>query len=529
MVLSMDLRVEWVIAGVLVWLAPVSVQGQVAGSDLRLAEAARAGDAAEIASLLDSGVDVNAPGPQGTTALHWSVYRDDLETAKRLIEAGADVTTENRYGLTALYLAAANGSAEAIRLLLDEGADPDWIDPAGESLLMAVARAGSPRGAEALIAAGATVDWVQEELGQTALMVAVRERQPDVVAVLLASGADPNVRTRVGSTPRWVLPNSQPGFSFGIGIVRGGSPPRGRRAPIPGGLTPLHYAVREGDLASVRFLLEAGARIDERDANDITPLLMAIMNGHAATALELIARGADIDASDWYGRTPLWSAVEARNQDIHNGTLEHMVDREPLVEVIRTLLERGADPNPRTTETFPVRNHILSITASLSWVDFIGQTPFITAALSGDITVMRLLLEHGADPFITTLEGTSALMAAAGVNWVVAQTFDEGPEALLDAVRLSEELGLDVNAANSMGITAVMGAANRGANDVIRFLVGKGARLDVRDNEGRTPLDWAEGVFLATHAAVPKPESVDLITELMREAGIEIAGTEATR
>jgi ankyrin repeat protein len=162
-------------------------------------------------------------------------------------------------------------------------------------------------------------------------------------------------------------------------------------------------------------------------------------------------------------------------------------------------------------------------------VDFIGQTPFITAALSGDITVMRLLLEHGADPFITTLEGTSALMAAAGVNWVVAQTFDEGPEALLDAVRLSEELGLDVNAANSMGITAVMGAANRGANDVIRFLVGKGARLDVRDNEGRTPLDWAEGVFLATHAAVPKPESVDLITELMREAGIEIAGTEATR
>jgi ankyrin repeat protein len=120
-------------------------------------------------------------------------------------------------------------------------------------------------------------------------------------------------------------------------------------------------------------------------------------------------------------------------------------------------------------------------------------------------------------------------MAAAGVNWVVAQTFDEGPEALLDAVRLSEELGLDVNAANSMGITAVMGAANRGANDVIRFLVGKGARLDVRDNEGRTPLDWAEGVFLATHAAVPKPESVDLITELMREAGIEIAGTEATR
>jgi len=490
--------------------------------DTRLAAAARDGDRDTVGSLLEQGVDVDAPGPQGTPALHWSAYRDDLEMVRILIGRGADVTKENRYGLVPSYLAAVNGNAALLRLFLEAGADPNWRDPAGETLLMAVARVGSPDAASVLIEAGAVVDARQEELDQTALMVAVRERHPEVVEVLLGHGADPNLPTRVGPEPRWVLPNSQPGFSFGIGIVRGGSPPRGRRAPIPGGLSALHYAAREGEIASTRRLLAAGANIDQREANDITPLLMAIMNGHRDVALFLIDEGADIDASDWYGRTPLGSAVEARNQDIHNGTLEHMVDRAPLLDVIRVLLERGVDPNPRTTETFPVREHVLPITASLSWVDFIGQTPFITAALAGDLTVMRLLLEHGADPHIRTLEGTSALMAAAGVNWVVAQTYDEGPEALLEAVKLCWELGMDVNDSNSMGITAVMGAANRGSDDIIEFLVEKGARLDARDNEGRTPLDWAEGVFLATHAAVPKPSSVELVTRLMREAGIGI-------
>jgi len=422
-----------------------------------------------------------------------------------------------------LYLAAANGNAAMIGMLLEAGADPNWTDPAGETVLMATARVGQSGAAEALLAAGAVVDTRDAEFGQTALMLAVRGGHPEVVRVLLGHGADPNVLTRVGSEPRWVLPNSQPGFSFGIGIVRGGSPPRGRRAPIPGGVSPLQYAAREGHLDVARLLIDAGADIGQRDPNDITPLLMAIMNGHSDVALFLIEAGADIDVSDWYGRTPLWSAVEARNQDIHNGTLEHMVDREPLLGVIRVLLENGADPNPRTTETFPVRNHVLPITASLSWVDFIGQTPFVTAALSADLTVMRLLLEHGADPHITTLGGTSALMAAAGVNWVVAQTFDEGPEALLEAVKLCWELGLDVNAVNSMGITAVMGAANRGSDDIIEFLVEKGARLDVMDNEGRTPLNWAEGVFLATHAAVPKPSSIGLITRLMSEPGADVA------
>jgi hypothetical protein len=125
------------------------------------------------------------------------------------------------------------------------------------------------------------------------------------------------------------------------------------------------------------------------------------------------------------------------------------------------------------------------------------------------------MMEHGADPHIATIHGTTPLMAAAGVNWVVSQTYTEGPEALLEAVKLCIELGMDVNAANSMGITAVMGAANRGSDDILEYLVAHGARLDVADNENRTPLDWARGVFLATHPAEPKPSSIALIERLM--------------
>jgi ankyrin repeat protein len=157
---------------------------------------------------------------------------------------------------------------------------------------------------------------------------------------------------------------------------------------------------------------------------------------------------------------------------------------------------------------------MLATTGTLEWVDFTGQTPFIRAALAGDVTVMKMLLARGADPKISTFGGTTALMAAAGVNWVVDQTADEGQKALLEAVQLCFDLGLDVNAINSMGLTALHGAANRGSDEIIRFLVSKGARVDVKDKEGRTPLTWSEGVFLATIPARPKPSSMALLREL---------------
>jgi ankyrin repeat protein len=189
-----------------------------------------------------------------------------------------------------------------------------------------------------------------------------------------------------------------------------------------------------------------------------------------------------------------------------------------ILDFIRFLLEKGADPNIRVKEVPPLRSWMYLLGGSLAWVDFTGQTPFLLAALSGDVSTMRLLREFGADPHIPTFSGTTPLMAAAGVNWVVNQTFDEGQEALLEAVKLCVQLGMDVNATNSMGLTALMGAANRGSDSIIEYLVSKGARLDVKDKEGRSAFNWAEGVFLATHAPVPKPTSMALIQKLSGQA-----------
>ena len=447
--------------------------------------------------------------------LHWLVERGDTEGVRAMLEQGADPSAPNRLGVTPLYLASAHGDAAQIELLLAAGADPNARDTVGETMLMAAVGSGELSAVQSLLAHGADVNARDMAYEQTALMFAARAGSTDIASALIDAGAEVDARTRLGPEPRWVLPNSRAGFGFGIGIIRGGLPEdRGMRPFQDGSMTPLLYAAREGHTTTVARLLDAGAAIEGVEANGITPLLMAIANDRMATATLLVERGAVLDTQDWYGRSPLWEAVNVRNLYLHNQTFEHVVERGPALELIRLLLDRGANPNPRTKESPPVRNQLLSSTGTLEWVDFTGQTPFLTAALAGDVTVMRLLLEHGADPHIATFHGTTPLMAAAGVNWVVSQTYTEGPESLLAAVKLCHELGMDVNAANSMGITAVMGAANRGSDDIIEYLVANGARLDVVDNENRSPLDWARGVFLATHPPEPKPSSIALIERL---------------
>jgi len=188
------------------------------------------------------------------------------------------------------------------------------------------------------------------------------------------------------------------------------------------------------------------------------------------------------------------------------------------MHIITMLLDKGVDVNARMKEFPPQRRYMLPL-GSLEWVDFTGQTAFIRAAQSGDVPVMRRLLEKGADPNITTFNGTTALMAAAGVNWVAGQTFSESPAYGLEAVQLCLEIGGDVNAVNAMGLAAVHGAANRGSDDIIELLVKHGAKIDVPDKEGRTPLVWAEGVFLATNSPVAKPSTMALIKKLANERG----------
>jgi ankyrin repeat protein len=495
-----------------------------------LVDAAERGSLADVRSLIKQGTDVNATRGDGLTALHVAVYADRLDVAEALLAAGAKATATDRYGVTPLYLAAVNGNADIIRRLLAAGADANGVDAGGETVLMTAARTGSPAALRALLERGAIVDAREPEFQQTALMIAVREDHVAAVEALLAAGASPNVQTRKGPTPAFVPPCKGTGCgSEGVGINRGGLPDRGRRAEVKGGFTPLLYAARDGRVAIARRLIDAGADLELPEANGIRPMLMAALNNKMDVARLLIAKGANVNADDFWGRTPLWAAVEYRNLDMSNVEVEdpkdNGVDRAPILVFIKELIDAGANVNARTRELHPVRRWLYSLN-DVSWVDFTGQTPFLRAALSGDTATMKLLVQHGADPNLPTLAGTTPLMAAAGVNWTVGQTYTESVQARIDAVSLCLELGADVNATNSMGLTALLGAVNRGSNDIIELLVKRGARLDIKDKEGRTPLRWAEGVFLASVGAELKPATIALLKRLMAEQKLPIPNSQ---
>ena len=498
-------------------LATVQVQAD-------LADAAMNRDVSAIKSLIEQGADPDKRGLYDTPALHWLVRYNELEAADLLLQEGADPNISSRYGVTPLSLAIANGNADMVELLLEAGADTDILENNGHTLLMTASEVGVIDSVKLLVDHGANVNALDATFGQSALMFATRAGHPDIARYLLEQGANPNARTKVGDTPRWILPNSQRGFGFGLGIIRGGTPAdRGRREPIPGGMTPLLYAARHNQTEIAAMLLEAGADLHQTEANNISPLLMAIETNSMATANFLIDQGSRIDEQDWYGRSPLWEAVNLRNLYLHNNNFDNYItNRDEIFALIEKLVAEGANLDVRTKESPPIRHDLLSITGTLEWVDLTGQTPFLRAARAGDLAVMNLLLEHGADPTIETFEGTNALMVAAGINWVVSQTWTEDPEQVLAAVQLCIDLGMDVNHTNSMGLAAVHGAANRGSNDIIELLVENGARLDIQDNEGRTPLDWAKGVFLATHPAEEKPESMALITRLLEEKNMPV-------
>ena len=495
---------------------------QASASTLNLPDAAMSGDFDRVKQLLQQTEkpDLAALASDGTPPLHWAIRYENAEAVKLLIAAGADPNQKSRYDLIPLQVAVENDDAEMVRLLLKAGADAKARIPTGETILMAAAARGQPDVVKALIGAGAIVDAKEDSTQETALMIAVREGGTGAVRELIAAGADVNAQTRAGRAPASRMPADNSG-SKGLGIVRGGWPEdRGMRNPVPGAKTPLIYAAREGRLEEAKILVAAGARLETIDANQMTPLITAIINNRLDVARFLVEAGADINAADWYGETPLWAAVDVRNVDVNgpNGPgVNNGVDRGKALEFISFLLGKGANVNARVNEYPPERRFITGL-GSLAWVDVTGQTPFFRAAYAGDVTVMKLLLEHGADPKIGAYAGTTPLMAAAGINWVQNQTYTEGPEAALEAVKLCYDLGIDVNAVNSMGLQAIHGAANRpGLDNVIAFLASKGADLEKPDNYKRTPVNWAEGVFLATNAPEPKPASIALLNKLIAE------------
>jgi ankyrin repeat protein len=454
--------------------------------------------------------------------------RGDVAVVRTLLAAGnVDVDAATRLGVVPLHVAIAQGDAAMTRLLLEHGADVAKPDRAGELPLMLAARRGVPEVATALLEHGAAVDARDARFGQTPLMLAVRDGHFEVAKLLLDGGADVDAQTTAVAPPRFIPPSeSPPGLSRGLGIIRAGWPDgRGKRFPAAGSKTPLLYAARGGYAELTQLLIERGAMLELADGNGVTPLINAILNAsifrvnrdgqsdHLEIANLLLDAGANVNAMDWYGETPLWATVDLRNLELGPAEKGTGVRDEALI-LIERLLRAGADANARTKEFPHERRYLVVAVGSVAWVDLTGQTPFLRAAAAGDLAVMKLLLEHGADPNIATDGGTTPLMVAAGVNWAVGETYTEGPDALLEAVKLSHELGNDVNAVNSMGIAAIHGAANRGANDVIEYLVANGARLDIADNQGRTPVDWAAGVFLATHPPVRKPDTIALLERL---------------
>jgi len=496
----------------------------IGSANTELARLAEKGLVDQISDLLEQSVDVNSRLNDGSTALHWAVLRDQHAAATILVEAGADPLALNRNGISPLFLAVQNGNENIVLLLLDAGADPNTLSENGETLLMTASHTGKPEVVSLLLESGALIDARDPDFKQTALMIAVREGHVDVVETLIRYGAKVDARTRVGAEMVFVPPCKGTGCgSEGVGINRSGVPHRGERYDRKGGMTPLMYAARDGLPQAARLLLKNGADLEITEANEITPLLMALLNNHLEVAYMLLDFGAEVNVKDFYGRSPLFAAVDYRNldmnSDLEDDPQDNSVDREPILAMIKRLLDEGADVNARTKDWPPEKKWLYSLN-DVSWVDMTGQTPFIRASLSGDIPAMKMLLEYGADPHITTYEGTTALMAATGVNWTVAQTYTVSEEAELGAVKMNIALGADVNAANSMGLTPLLGAANRGSNHIISYLASIGAKLDVEDAVGRSALRWAEGVFLAAVGAEQKPETIALLKALMDEAGI---------
>ena len=485
-----------------------------AAGDLRLVDAAKQGDRTAVRALLNGGADANAAQPDGETSLHWAANRGDLETADLLIRAGANVNAANDYGVTALMLACANRSAGIVERLLQAKADPNVALWTGETPLMACVRTGNLDAVKALLDQGAAANAKESEKGQTALMWAVANRHPEIAQALIARGADVHARSNVFPMPEPFVVPCTPASPCATGRTDGSTYPSTVHFPkTAGGFTPLLFAAQQGDVESARILLAAGADVNEATPEEGSALVLASASGHEKLALFLLEMGADPNAKDGFGITPLHYAL-------HEGMLALSVYkpapgdeyggwlRPNKPELAKALLARGADPNARIAHDFPPYDYPLlsrSRGLDLAQLSLAGATPFMLATASADLDLMRVLVEGRANARLGTADGNFPLMVAAGVAHERGgygfggqvggeyETTAEQRKRILEAVKLTLELGGDINAVNERGQTAVHAATFLGYADVLRFLAEKGANLDLKDKYGQTPVSIALG------------------------------------
>ena len=474
-------------------LAGICVASAASGAALQPADAAQNRDREAIQALVLQHANLNTPQPDGTTALQWAAHWNDVEMVNLLLKAGADPNVANRYGATPLSEAAPLGNAAILEALLKAGADARGRTTAdGETVLMTAARSGSVEAVRALLEHGAEVNAKESYRGQTALMWAAAERHAAVVKLLLEHGADWKMRSLARET-------AIPKLSAASSVT-----PMAR-----GGLTALEFTAREGDLETGRVMLDAGVDVNETDADGTSPLVVAILNKHYAFARFLLDHGADPNLADVRGRAALYAALDMRNQDYSALPSRKEDDPLPSLELIRALLDRGANPNAQLTKNLPGRSGMDSGDVTLDQ----GATPLMRAARAGDHAAMRLLLEHGADPKVTTKDGNTALLFAGGVGYRDKNTRGSESDAL-EGLKLLAGLGLDLNQENTRGETALHGAAGRGADTIVAYLAGQGARLDAKTKLGLTPLDYAMGKNVTSQLPVPHDSTVALLRKL---------------
>jgi uncharacterized protein len=431
----------------------------LATGPLPLIDAAKNVDREAVRSLLKQGANVNATQADGTTALHWASYRDDLESADLLIRSGANVNARNDLGATPLWAACQNGSESMVGRLLTAGANPNAALLLGETPVMVAARSGSPAVVELLAAKGANVN-ARAARGQTALMWAVAQKHPEVVKVLLANGADIHARSDSWTEVMAVPPHGYLDYN---------------RAIPHGSDTALMFAARVDDLASARLLVAAGANVNDEDAWGVSAVVLAAHSGFTDVVEFLLEKGANAN-SDRAGFTALHEAIMRRDENL-----------------VKVLLDHGADAN------LPVRTWTPTRRSSRDFnfpPELIGATPFWLAARFTEPEVMRLLVKHGADPLFVLrsermVEGrgvaweqrketTTAVMAAAGMGgggspWIEIER-SQREKLALEAVKIAVELGVDVNAKSVNGSTALDSARRLKWDSVAAFLIEKGAK-----------------------------------------------------